>query len=70
MVVQLEQASARTATLVADWLHRCGIAALNVAGPRESGRPGVYGEASQFLELLAHALTVAVAPPNERLRGR
>jgi hypothetical protein len=70
MVIQLEQANARTARSVADWLRRCAIAALNVAGPRESGRPGIYGEASQFLELLAHGLRSAAAPPDDRLRKR
>jgi hypothetical protein len=36
------------------WLDRHGLAALNVAGPRESRRPGIYERARRWLnELLA-----------------
>jgi hypothetical protein len=34
---------------VRDWLARHRIAVLNVAGPRESGCPGIYDEAAAFL---------------------
>jgi hypothetical protein len=31
------------------WLEDHGIATLNVAGPRESSVPGIYGQARDFL---------------------
>ena len=34
---------------VGDWLRREGIRVLNVAGPRESGTPGIHGESLRFL---------------------
>jgi predicted Rossmann fold nucleotide-binding protein DprA/Smf involved in DNA uptake len=37
---------------VREWLAERGIAVLNVAGPRESKRPGVYRQALAFLEAL------------------
>ncbi len=33
----------------AAWIEALGAATLNVAGPRESQQPGIYGEASAFL---------------------
>lgn len=41
---------------VGRWLAEHGIAVLNVAGPRESKRPGIYGRAAAFLR-------EALAPP-------
>lgn len=35
------------------WLRQWGIAALNVAGPRESKRPGIYRLTLDFLDRLA-----------------
>ncbi len=37
---------------VARWIQARAIATLNVAGPRESQRPGIGGEAQAFLEAL------------------
>jgi hypothetical protein len=34
---------------VAAWIARHGIRTLNIAGPRESECPGIYGEAKGFL---------------------
>jgi hypothetical protein len=34
---------------VGSWIRRNRIEILNVAGPRESKCPGIYGEASAFL---------------------
>jgi hypothetical protein len=34
------------------WLERYVIATLNVAGPRESERPGIYAQATRFLDRL------------------
>lgn len=36
---------------LADWVASCRIKACNVAGPRESERPGIYAEARAFLRL-------------------
>lgn len=36
-----------------DWLEAHRIAQLNIAGPRESKRPGVYAAVYRFLEALA-----------------
>src|SRR4051794_32234856 len=33
----------------ADWLKAGKVAVLNVAGPRESGKPGVHDQAAAFL---------------------
>ncbi|HMB91517.1 MAG TPA: putative molybdenum carrier protein [Rhodothermales bacterium] len=37
---------------VADWLATHEITVLNVAGPRESEAPGIYGWAKAFMEML------------------
>lgn len=37
---------------VAQWLERHKIGVLNIAGPRESGRPGVYAQATAYLRRL------------------
>jgi hypothetical protein len=37
---------------VARWIQARAIGTLNVAGPRESQRPGIGGEAQRFLEAL------------------
>jgi hypothetical protein len=37
---------------VREWIASHGIATLNVAGPRESGRPGIHFAARAFLERL------------------
>lgn len=40
---------------VLDWLRRESIATLNVAGPRESKRPGIYDLVNELLERTAKA---------------
>ena len=41
--------------ILLDWVKRYQIRTLNVAGTRESGSPGIYDEACQFLrEALSH----------------
>jgi len=50
LVVDL--AEAPDAAAVRAWLARHHIRVLNVAGPRESKSPGIYREASQFLQRL------------------
>ncbi|MCJ9707973.1 putative molybdenum carrier protein [Bordetella hinzii] len=39
----------RVVVLAIDWLQAHGIATLNVAGPRESKRPGIYRLTREFL---------------------
>ena len=48
-VLVLDLAGVHPAGAVGDWLRREGIRVLNVAGPRESGAPGIYQEALSFL---------------------
>jgi Circularly permutated YpsA SLOG family len=50
---------------VREWLRREGVRVLNVAGPRESGRPGVYAKARGLLE---SAFTDATAGPGSSAR--
>ena len=58
LVVQLDAAaSTETATDVLAWLRDHGIETLNVAGPRESRRPGIHnltGELLQAVNLASH----------------
>ena len=52
-LVQLDRADfAHEATRVREWLASNAIAVLNIAGPRESKRPGVYRRACEFLNTL------------------
>ena len=39
-------------SLARDWIDRQSIRTLNVAGPRESGAPGIGDEAASFLRAL------------------
>ncbi len=55
LVVQLDLHDA-TPARVADWLEAHGIGVLNVAGPRESKAPGIYGRSRDFLRRLLHLL--------------
>ena len=51
--VQLDSADfGQEAARVREWLKSNAIAVLNVAGPRESKRPGVYRRAYEFLNRL------------------
>lgn len=54
LVVQLDEKSGRNLRLcVAEWIRANKIGILNIAGPRESKRPGIYGQALAFLNQLA-----------------
>lgn len=54
LVVDLDAADTLDPATVVAWLRKERIDTLNIAGPRESGRPGIYAQASGFLrELLA-----------------
>ena len=53
LVIQLDRDDdAEALENVARWLTANSIRVLNVAGPRESKRPGIYGAASEFLDRL------------------
>jgi hypothetical protein len=41
-----------TVRLIQEWLHDNGIKTLNVAGPRASGDPAIYGAVVKVLELV------------------
>jgi len=43
---------------VASWLKENHIRVLNVAGPRESRQPGIYGQASELLQRLIKTIGV------------
>ena len=47
LVVQLEENADPVA--VAEWVRELGVKVLNIAGPRESKRPGIHESALQFL---------------------
>jgi len=53
LVIDLDQPADVHATRI--WIARHGIRTLNVAGPRESSRPGIYRQAREFLQ---HVLAV------------
>ena len=60
-VVQLEVAldeSDERLTSTVTWLRDHGVKALNVAGPRESKRPGAYRLAREFSDRLAAAASI------------
>ncbi len=52
LVVQLDQPEHQTPLDVTSWLQKHTIHALNVAGPRESKRPGIYVQSYAFLKEL------------------
>lgn len=54
LVVDLDDPA--TPAAVVAWLRANGVGVLNVAGPRESTRPGISGRAAAYLdEVLTHA---------------
>lgn len=70
-VVALEDTTWDTEiAMVREWLREHRIHILNVAGPKESKRPGIYAQAQAFLTRLAEASRpapgVGYGQPNER----
>jgi len=57
----IDLARANTTDTVCRWLTRNGVKRLNVAGPRESARPGIYAQALAFLRRLLKACETAGA---------
>jgi hypothetical protein len=47
IIVDLDEAA--DISTVTAWLSHHGVEVLNVAGPRESRRPGIYREALHFM---------------------
>jgi hypothetical protein len=55
-VVQLDRAVPQGLTFAAlEWLRTRRVRVLNIAGPRESKRPGMYAAATAFLDALARS---------------
>ena len=52
LLVQLDEPDHPTPAEVAAWLREHNVRVLNVAGPRESKRPGIYQGVREFLEQL------------------
>lgn len=50
--IDLTSPTARSPAAALSWIDANRISVLNVAGPRESSSPGIYQEASAFLEVL------------------
>lgn len=50
LLVDLENAP--NPATINQWIHERGIRVLNVAGPRESTCPGIYGQAAALLDML------------------
>ncbi len=42
---------------ILEWIRNCGVETLNVAGPRESGQPGVYDLSFRVLDKVFATLT-------------
>lgn len=55
---------------VLDWLDACAIGTLNVAGPRESGAPGIHRQAADYLHVVLAAAGDRDDTPAERWRDR
>jgi hypothetical protein len=55
-VVQLDDAACLSSQDIAEWLKLHDIRVLNVAGPRESKRPGIYLQGCDFLRRLLGGL--------------
>lgn len=67
LVVPLDHGvTAAAAEAVVAWLHRHLIATLNVAGPRESKRPGIQRLTGELLEAVEAAVRRAGVPPERQ----
>jgi hypothetical protein len=58
--------------LAPDWVRRQGVRVLNVAGPRESGAPGIYAQARGWLETFfrLRAQCGTEVPAGQRTAGK
>ena len=52
LVVQLDEENHQSLQEVCTWMREKAVHVLNVAGPRESKRPGIYQQSFDFLERL------------------
>ena len=50
LVLDLEKGNDQMVRMIQNWLRENNIQVLNVAGPRESKVPGIYGTARGFIE--------------------
>ncbi len=55
-VMHVRAKATTSAGTVAEWILKLRIRRLNVAGPRESEAPGVYGDACRFMNALMDCL--------------
>ena len=58
LLMQLDDPTIDTPRAILDWLRQGKYASVNIAGPRESCRPGIYQRVYQLLEACA-ALALA-----------
>ena len=58
LLVQLDDPTVDAPRAILDWLQQGHFTSVNIAGPRESGRPGIYQRTYQLLEACA-ALALA-----------
>jgi hypothetical protein len=59
----VDLAGASDAAAVVDWLKAGKVAVLNIAGPRESGAPGIHDKAVAFLREAFARLSSGVGVP-------
>ena len=69
LVLQLDAGMSDPTTRILEWLRQHSITALNVAGPRESKRPGIYGRTIELLEAV-DAAARSTASRCAELEGR
>jgi hypothetical protein len=69
-VVDLSRVRPSTIAAVQRWIAANEIRVLNVAGPRESGAPGIHAEATRFLEKLLRAFRGETWPRSQYRRSR
>ena len=53
---------------IVTWIRRLGVQVLNVAGPRESEVPGIYGHAFDLLTQVLRSLSHGQAAPAQPVR--
>ena len=67
LLVDLQDPHAPSPNDVATWLRREAVHTLNVAGPRESGQPGIHAQAQTFLAHTLHATRAWADVPHTQL---
>ena len=65
LVVDLSQGSGDPVDQIAQWIEQVRPAVLNIAGPRESGAPGISEQAAQVLSAVLERVPVTGETPLE-----